>query len=118
MPPRFIPDGAEGKREEGFFQVAQTVEEHPLVDEKTGFAVGGALERIADDRPGGEPAFFEVLPHRPGMFGGADRPVAVVVDLHALRPPSDGNGKIGGETQTHRRPQALRPGLDRSQRRV
>src|SRR6266478_6803605 len=50
------------------------------------------------------------------MLAAADRPVTIVIDLNVVRAPREGDRKVGGEAQTYRRAQALRPGFNRAER--
>src|SRR2546423_542868 len=50
------------------------------------------------------------------MLAAADGPVTIVIDLNVVRAPREGDREVGGEAQTHRRAQALRPGFDRAER--
>ncbi len=90
----FVADRAEGKCEECFFEIAESVEKHALVFEERRRARQRALERPANDRPGRGPTFAEILTHRGRMLHAADRPVAVVVKLDVVRSPGQCNGKI------------------------
>ncbi|HEY4305992.1 MAG TPA: two-component regulator propeller domain-containing protein, partial [Gemmatimonadaceae bacterium] len=114
----FITDGAEGKREEGLLKIAIAIKEHPLVFEIGSFAGLGAYERFADDGPGRGPAFGKILAQGMRVFLTADGPIAIVIDLDAVRTPRERDGEIGGEAKADGGAKALRPGIDRAKRRL
>src|SRR5258708_29226675 len=107
--PRVVADGAKREREECLLKISVAIEKHPLVLQKGCFPRECAGKRFPDYRPGRSPALGEILSHGPRMLLAADRPVAVVIDLHMLWPPGKGDRKVGGEAETDRRPQALGP---------
>ncbi len=105
----------EGESEERFFEIAVTVEEHPLILEKGRLARDCAFKGLSDRGPCRGPAFGEVLAHGMRVLPTTDRPVAVVVDLHMTRSPDQRDGKVGRQAQTDGRAQALRPSFDGSE---
>src|SRR5207247_1209215 len=62
------------------------------------------------------PTLFEILPHGVRVFGPANRPIAIVIDLNAMWSPGDGDGEIGSQAETDRGAQALWPAFDRTER--
>ncbi len=106
---RIIADGAKREGKECFLKISVAIEKHPLVFQKGCFAREGARKRFPDYGPRRSPALGEVLPHGVRMLLTADRPVAIVIDLHMLRSPSKGDRKVGGEAETDRGTQALGP---------
>src|SRR5258706_3232279 len=105
----FVTDGAERKREECFLKVAVAIEEHPLIFEKGCFTRERAGKCFADYRPRCSPAFREILTHGDRMLLTADRPIAIVVDLHMPWSPGQRNREIGREAETDGSTQALGP---------
>jgi hypothetical protein len=116
-PTRLVPDRAERQCEEALLQVPVPIEENVLGFQEGRVTLQGRVVRLADDRPRLLPALGEVLPHRPGVLAAANDPIAVVVNLDEARPPDDADGQVRGEADVDCRAQALRPRLDRAERR-
>src|SRR3977135_326849 len=104
---RLVADGTKREREECLLEVSVAVEEHPLIFEKGCFTRERARKRFSDYRPGRRPALGEILTHRLRMLLTADRPVAVVINLHMLGSPGQRDREVGGEAEADRRAQAL-----------
>ncbi len=114
-----VADRAVGEREVAFLDIAVAVERQQLVDEGTGLA---GRKHPVEHRPDEVPDLGESVggarTERARMLGRAEnRPVGVIVELDELRPPGDVHGIAGVQQDAERRPQALRPALDRPERR-
>src|SRR5258708_8355849 len=104
-----VTNGAKREGEECFLEVSVAIGKHPLVLKKGRFTRECARKRLPDYGPRRSPALREVLPHGAGMLVTADRPIAVVIDLHMLGSPRNGDRKVRGQAEADRRPQALGP---------
>ena len=113
-----VTDGAEREREERFLEVAMAVEEHPLILKVGSLTRERPLEGFPNDRPCRGPAFAEVLAHGERMLSAADRPVAVVVNLHMPGTPDERDGEVGGQAETDGCAETLRPRLNGTERRL
>src|ERR1051326_1849258 len=61
------------------------------------------------------PAVLGPLPQGGGMLDGAKHgTVSVIVKLNKVRSPENNDGEAGGQANTHCRPQALWPRINRS----
>ena len=110
-------DRAVGEREVGLFQVAVAL--HQELEVGGPGRIAGrhhvAVERPADV-PDLGPALVAALAHRTRMLRSEEGPVTIVVKLHDLRAPPDRHRETRGQTDAETRAQALRPGVDRTER--
>ena len=105
-----VGDWTEGESKPGFFEETVAVQEHAHLFQIRALARPCPGVSLADHRERGGPAFAKVLAHRRWMFGAADGPIAVVVDLDVARAPSQGDRRVGGLDKADRRAQTLWPG--------
>ena len=119
-PSGLIPDRAVGEGEVRLLEISRAHHRQQEILGPGGFTgLDDLLHHGADDVPDLRPTVPTAGSQKLRVLGGPQHgTVAVVVEHPALGPPPKNDGVPRVETDAHRRPQALRPALDRTERRL